>query len=93
MLNTDAPKGPDIHQLPDGSRLMTPQSTPTSDLRRDQWVRVDGEARRIADLRQNAGGGRIVHLDGHPPLSLTRADALPVYAVVPAPVRVSGVRR
>lgn len=78
--------GPDIHQLANGSRLMSPQPYAPSMLRVDQWVRVDGEPWRIADMRQTAGGGRVVHLDGgHPPLSLTSAETLPVYTVTPAP--------
>lgn len=93
MFDDGAPKVLDIHELTDGSRLMSPRRQPTYTLRVNQWVRVDDEPWRIADLRQSHGGGRIVHLEGHPPLSLAPGDCLPVYAVTPPPVRIAAVRR
>jgi hypothetical protein len=100
MPRNEAPKVPDIHQLPDGSRLSNPQDRPLSMLRLDQWVRVDEEPWRIADMRQSPGGGRIVHLDGsplrrygHDPVSLTSGGTLPVYNVTPAPERAPVRRR
>lgn len=91
----------DVHQLPDGTRLMAPHRQTTSTLRLDQWVSVNGSGPwRIADMRQSPGAGRIVYLSGHPfqradppPLLLTPGDVLPVYTVIPPTIRAAAARR
>ncbi|MDW8804368.1 hypothetical protein P1P68_06065 [Streptomyces scabiei] len=87
------------HFMPDGSMLCTAEPKSARELRVGWWVEVEGEPWRITDMRSTGDHGRVVHLAGRRPLTLTSTGTVPVYRVQAPPVRGaragadSGIRR
>jgi hypothetical protein len=72
-------------ELSDGTLLIDPKPVHPRSLQRQMWIQTADGPAQIIDLRMRAGGGRIVHLAGGRPLSLSERDAALVFTHVPTP--------
>ena len=70
-------------ELPDGRRLVQSASATARELQRHQWVQVDGRPWFITDLRAHGTGGRILHLAGRGPHTMTMMGSVITYTVLP----------
>ncbi|WP_042404477.1 hypothetical protein [Streptacidiphilus carbonis] len=67
--------------LPDGRRLVAPQPQLANSLELGMWISLEGRPYRITDMRSRMEGGRVLHLAGHAPHSMTSLATIPVYTV------------